>query len=395
MFPGISDAELETRRQVLLDHIRSRNLNGLVLFDSSHIRYATGFTFLSTERPVIFAMGTTGDLALLVPAFERSHASLKSGIERVETYAEYPGEMHPMIFLGEMLADLGIVGRIGADADGYPGILSYRGPALGEVTGAAITLVGDFVEEMMAIKSREEIAAIRESATWCHLGHRLLQRYSLPGITEGQASVRAESEATLAMLDALGAVLESRLGSSDGVKAGYRGQIGRYSAFAHAVTGNHTFRRGDVLVSETGAPVAGYSAELERTMVVGAATDEQKRLFEHMAAAQAVALRAIRPGRTCSDVDRDVLTYFEENHLTQYWGQHTGHAIGLRDHEAPFLDVGDHTEIKPGMVFTVEPGLYVDGVGGFRHSDTVAVTKDGIDVLTYYPRDLESLTIPG
>ena len=88
------------------------------------------------------------------------------------------------------------------------------------------------------------------------------------------------------------------------------------------------------------------------------------------------------------------MRYLEERDLLRYWRQHTGHAIGLRNHEAPFLDLGDRTVIEPGMVFTIEPGLYDAEVGGFRHSDTVAVTDDGIDVLTDYPSDIESLTIP-
>jgi hypothetical protein len=91
--------------------------------------------------------------------------------------------------------------------------------------------------------------------------------------------------------------------------------------------------------------------------------------------------------------DAAVLRYFEDNDLLPYWRQHVGHGIGLRNHEAPFLDVGDRTVVEPGMVFTIEPGLYSSEVGGFRHSDTVAVTPDGIELLTDYPRDLESLTI--
>lgn len=138
----------------------------------------------------------------------------------------------------------------------------------------------------------------------------------------------------------------------------------------------------------------GYHSELERTMVIGTPTAEQRRLFEHMKAMQEVAFGAIRPGARCSDVDRAVQDYFEVHGLMEYWKHHSGHAIGLRYHEAPFLDLGDHTEIVPGMVFTVEPGLYVPGLGGFRHSDTVAVTVDGVEYLTYYPRDLESLTLP-
>jgi len=151
---------------------------------------------------------------------------------------------------------------------------------------------------------------------------------------------------------------------------------------------------GDVLVTETSAPVSGYHAELERALVVGPPTDEMRRLFEHAVAAQQVAFGALRPGVTCADVDGAVMRYFEDNGLLSYWRQHTGHAIGLRNHEAPFLDLGDSTPIEPGMVFTVEPGVYDAEIGGFRHSDTVAVTPDGIDVLTDYPRDLESLTIP-
>jgi len=154
------------------------------------------------------------------------------------------------------------------------------------------------------------------------------------------------------------------------------------------------FEPGDVLVTETGAPVWGYNAELERAMIIGQPTDEMRRLFEHMVAAQQVAFAALRPGVTCADVDNAVLGYFEANDLLPYWRQHTGHAIGLRNHEAPFLDVGDHTVVEPGMVFTIEPGLYSSEIGGFRHSDTVLVTPDGIDILTSYPSDIESLTIP-
>ena len=129
-------------------------------------------------------------------------------------------------------------------------------------------------------------------------------------------------------------------------------------------------------------------------MIIGEPTAEMRRLFDHTVAAQEVAFGALRPGVTCAEVDRAVLTYFEDNDLLPHWRQHVGHAIGLRNHEAPFLDVGDHTVVEPGMVFTIEPGLYSDEIGGFRHSDTVVVTPDGIDILTSYPKDIESLTLP-
>jgi Xaa-Pro dipeptidase len=330
---------------------------------------------------------------VFVPEFEVERVRAETSYERVESYPEYPGIEHPMHILGRVLAGLGLQGPLGADQDGYPGILGYQGPPLSDVTGAAVTSLQAEIERMLARKSPAEIELIRESARWCEHAHRVLQRSSVPGATEAEASLRATHEATLAMYEALGPEL-GQLSSSDGATAGYRGQIGRRSAWAHAIAHNIEFAPGDVLVSETAAPVHGYNAELERALVIGEPSDQVRRLFAHMLDAQETAFAAIRPGATCGDVDRAVLAYLDENGLRRYWRQHVGHAIGLRNHEAPFLDEGDETTIEPGMVFTVEPGLYDEAVGGFRHSDTVAVTGDGIEILTEYPRDLESLLIP-
>ena len=171
-------------------------------------------------------------------------------------------------------------------------------------------------------------------------------------------------------------------------------QIGHRSSWAHAVAHNIAFQPGDVLVSETGVPVWGYNAELERTMIIGEPTDRMRWLFDHMLAARKAAFDAIVPGATSAGVDRAVNAYFEKHGLTSYWRQHVGHGTGLRVHETPFIDVGNPAPLQPGMVFTVEPGLYDSEVGGFRHSDTVAVTEDGYELLTDYPDDLESLVIP-
>jgi Xaa-Pro aminopeptidase len=392
---GIPAVELHERRERLLDDVRPAGLSGYVLFGADAIQYFTGFWFLSNERPVIYAESAGGESAIFVPEFEVERTRAETAFDRIESYPEYPGVEHPLSIFARVLADLGIRGAIGADQDGYPGILGYKGPPLSEAAAAEVTSLDDAIETMMARKSEREVALIRESARWCAHAHRLLQEYTRPGATEAEASLRAGQEATLAMLAALGDAYGGGLSSSAGASAGYRGQIGLRSAWAHAIAHNIEFRAGDVLVTETSAPIWGYNAELERAMVIGRPTDEMRRLFDHTVAAQQVAFEAIRPGATCADVDRAVLGYFERHGLLPYWRQHTGHGIGLRNHEAPFLDVGDHTILEPGMVFTVEPGLYDPAIGGFRHSDTVVVTEDGIDVLTDYPSDLESLTLPG
>ncbi|MBM3450726.1 MAG: M24 family metallopeptidase, partial [Armatimonadetes bacterium] len=97
----------------------------------------------------------------------------------------------------------------------------------------------------------------------------------------------------------------------------------------------------------------------------------------------------------CREVDLMTRAFIDRHDLWEYWRHHTGHAIGMDYHEAPFLDHGDDRVIEPGMVFTVEPGIYVPGLGGFRHSDTVLATATGHEVLTYYPRGLANLTIAG
>jgi Xaa-Pro aminopeptidase len=387
----ISEAEFEGRRDRLLERVRELGATGYALFGPSYVHYFTGFWFLSNERPIVYVQSAEGDDAIFVPEFEVERTRAEASFERIEPYPEYPGLEHPMLMLARIVADLGMRGRIAADQDGYPGILGYEGPPLSTVTEAEVVAVDSFIESMLARKSPAEIELIRESGRWCAYAHARLQEHTRAGVTEAEASLAAQQETTLAMVDANGA--RGLLGSGDGAKAGYRGQIGRRSAWAHAVAHNIRFEPGDVLVSETGAPVWGYQAELERAMVIGPPTERMRFLFEHMLESQRVAFDAIRPGASCADVDAAVLRYFERNDLQRYWRQHTGHGTGLRNHEAPFLDVGDPTPLEPGMVFTIEPGLYDDDVGGFRHSDTVVVTADGYDLLTEYPSDLESLTL--
>jgi Xaa-Pro dipeptidase len=391
---AILPEEHRARCDSLLERLRGEDLSGVVLFDPYYVLYYAGFAFAPTERPIAFVLAADGTRALVVPRLEVEHAQAKAMFDRVEHYDEYPGDPRSETAIERALSALGLGGRIGADQDGYPWILGYRGPTLSELSGAEVVRVVEQIEEQMAVKSEAEIALIKESVRWGNLAHRLLQRYTRPGATETEVEQRATNEATFAMLDAIGEVYRAQSFRSHGAHAGYRGQIGRNSAIPHALAGNIVFEVGDVLVTGASAPVWGYLSELERTMVIGEPSAEQERMFEHMLSLQQTAFDAIRPGVPCSDVDKAVRAYFDEHDLWPNWRHHTGHAIGLRYHEGPFLDSADHTEIRAGMVFTVEPGLYAPELGGFRHSDTVLVTEGGNEILTYYPRDLASLIIP-
>jgi Xaa-Pro dipeptidase len=390
----IKASEYQSRIDRLKEYLQKNKLSGVVLFDNYYILYYTGFAFIPTERPIVFILNQNGVKVLFVPRLEMEHASSNALVDRVDYYIEYPYDVHPMEVLKNTLESLSIQDVIGADTNGYPWKLGYRGPSLTQLMECRIHQISGFVEYQMMVKSSAEMALIGESVKWGHLAHLLLQRYTRVGASETEVSQRASMEANLTMLNAIGPIYQSQSPFSEGVGAGYRGQIGRNAAIPHALANNLTFQAGDVLVSGAGAPLWGYNSELERTMIIGKPTDEQKRMFDHMLSLQEIAFGSIKPGLKCADVDRSVRKYYEENDLNKFWKHHSGHAIGLRYHEGPFLDIGDQTEIKPGMVFTVEPGLYIPWIGGFRHSDTVAVTDDGIQILTYYPRDLASLTIP-
>ena len=393
----ISAEEFEQRQQALLEHLQSEGLAGVVLFDNSNILYFCGFAFIPTERPMAFALSQAGASALFVPRLEAEHAEAEAHVQRVDHYPEYPGRPHPMAALKQLLDELGLTrhtARLGADTDGYPWLFGYEGPALSQLTGLSVVQLQAALNQMQAVKSAAELALIQESCKWAHYAHMLLQRYTAVGVSETAVSMQASHEATLAMLDAIGPLYRAQSFTSSGPEAGYRGQIGRNAAIPHALANNITFQPGDVLVTGAGCPMWGYHSELERTMFVGEPDARQRTLFEHATNAQEVAFAAMRPGQPCSAVDNAVRAYYEEHQLEAYWRHHSGHAIGLRYHEGPFLDSGDDTPLQPGMVFTVEPGFYDKDVGGFRHSDTVVVTEDGIEIMTYYPRDLESLIIP-
>jgi Xaa-Pro aminopeptidase len=390
----ISPEEHERRRARVRTGVKERGADALVLFNPTQIFYLLGFAVIATERPIMLVL-TPRTTTLFVPRLEEEHAHQYAPVDRVVSYPEYPTDKHPMARFADVLNGERL-GRatIGCDGDGYPGIMGYRGPRLSEsMPHAKIVVMRDLIEDMIMIKSPEEVDLIRESCRWGNLAHRLLQEYTRPGVNESEVSQRASHEATMTMVRTLGPSYRPLSWTFPGAHAGYRGQIGANSAIPHALTMNAVFQPGDVLVTGAASSVGGYLSELERTMIIAPVGAKQRRYFDLMVGAQDAAFEAIKPGRPCSDVDRAVRGFMKKHNLMSTWRHHVGHALGMGGHEAPFFDIGDDTIMRPGMVFSVEPGIYLNGFAGFRHSDTIVVTETGMEMLTYYPRDLASLII--
>ena len=390
----ISREERAARAVSAFEHLPQK-VDALVLFDDQFIQYYAGFAFFPTERPVALVISRDGERTLFVPRLEREHAAQHGEAEQVKAYPEFPGEVAPLKLLARHLEANGLDrATIGVDYDGYPPVMGYDGPALSEaLPGATIKRVSRWLDHQMALKSGAEVALIRESAHWGEYAHRLLQRYTAGGATETEVEARATREATQAMTAALGPTYRGHNRWLSGAVALYRGQIGVASALPHAMTSGAVFQPGDTLVTGAGAAVWGYLSELERTMFIGEPSTEQRTYFQHMLNLQDLAFGALRPGATCASVDVAVRAYYAREHLTDLWRHHVGHSLGQRIHESPFLDLGDERPLEVGMVFSIEPGLYVPGLGGFRHSDTVLITEGGFECLTDYPRDLNSLII--
>lgn len=393
----ISDKEYRRRIKRVKEELANRDLDLLLLTSEKSIFYLCGFTHIATERPAVLGVPLEGEPFFMGPLLEADHLRLQTSlVEEVRTYIDYPGEKHPIKLFAEWLTERGYgKSRIGADNPaGATGIYGYVGPPLNEeMPEAEFVKSGDIIWSMRLIKSAEEVELIRESAKWGNLAHSLLQEYTAPGMWDAEVSMLASYEASSTMKKTLGAEYEPFRAGRTPASAGFRGQVGWKSAIPHSIGIGRAIKEGDTLITGAGADIGGYNSELERTMIVGRPSSKQKRYFEAMVKSQEAAMNAMAPGVKCSEVDKAANKVIIEAGFRDLIRHHTGHGIGLEGHEPPWLDVGNDLELKPGMVVSCEPGIYEIGYGGFRHSDTILITDDGCEAITYYPRDLETLTI--
>jgi len=367
-------------------------LDALCVFYPARVTYLTGFHHAPTERPIALVLGPDAYTALIVPAVEKEHAELVPGVDRLEVYFEYPGSEHPMERVGVALAEVGAQpDRVGADHDGYIPLWGYRGPRLNDITGRPPIDAEMLIETLRRVKSPDELECIQLSCDWAVRAHRRMQRGIVAGKTEMECYMPAAVETLVEMTREMPGWRPVGFAGGSGLAATFMG--GRSTSMPHGFVTGQGIQKGDVLVSWAASDIDGYQSELERTMFLGERTEAQERAFAAMLALQNRALEAMSPGVPCGEVELAVIRLAEELGVKDELRHHVGHAIGLEAHEAPFLDHGEEAILEPGMVFTVEPGVYMSELGGFRHSDTVVITEDGHRLMTDYPRELKDLIV--
>jgi Xaa-Pro aminopeptidase len=251
--------------------------------------------------------------------------------------------------------------------------------ALRRSAGAGVAWVplSGAVEGLRSAKDASEIAQMRRVAL---LGSEVMEhilKALKPGVRE--LEVAAEAEYQMRMKGASGPAFETIVAS------------GPRSAFPHARPTAKRLKKNELVVLDLGAILGGYCSDLTRTVFLGRAPVEIRRWFLAVREAQAAALEAARVGVVCGDVDAAARGVLAGRGLEKYFIHSTGHGLGLEVHEMPRLARGQKETLQHGHVVTIEPGVYVEGVGGIRIEDDVAILAHGNEVLTRVPRDVVEL----
>ena len=232
-------------------------------------------------------------------------------------------------------------------------------------------------EALREIKDEAELASIRKAAKIASDAlMNILPRLHV-GMTERQAQIMLEFE----MLE---------LGS-EGVAFDTIAAAGINGALPHAVPSDHVIQSGELLTLDFGATVDGYRSDMTRTLGFGHIGTELREIYETVRVAQQAGVDALGPGAVCGDVDKVCRDIIEARYPAEVFGHSTGHGVGLYIHEQPGVRSGSTTVLKPGHVVTVEPGIYIPGLGGCRIEDTVIITADGIIDTVEAPKHLIEL----
>lgn len=231
------------------------------------------------------------------------------------------------------------------------------------------------VEDLRQIKDADEVAELRQAVRQAERGFELMRSQILPDQTERQAA--HELEHGMRRFGALRAAFEPIIA------------VGDRAALPHYRAGLRQFRESGFALVDWGAlSPRGYHSDLTRVLATSKLPPKLVQIYGVVLKAQQAGIAAIHPGAKCQDVDAAARKVIEQAGFGKYFGHGLGHGIGLDIHEGPKLSPISADILRPGMTVTVEPGIYLPGIGGVRIEDDVLVTRDGCDVLTSLPKEV-------
>ncbi|SDK51649.1 M24 family metallopeptidase [Natronincola ferrireducens] len=233
--------------------------------------------------------------------------------------------------------------------------------------------------KIRSIKCQEELKYIERAASIADEAFQYILDFLKPGTVE--ADIALELEFFMRRHGAAGASFSFIVAS------------GIRSSLPHGVASNKVLEKGDFVTLDYGCIYNGYCSDMTRTVVIGEANDRQKEIYEVVLKAQKTALQQVKPGITGKELDEIARNVIKEKGYGDYFGHGLGHGVGLEIHELPHVNTMGDVPMKPGMVITIEPGIYIPGFGGVRIEDLVVVTDDGYHVLSKTSKELLEIKI--
>ncbi len=353
------------RRQRMADHLDRARLDALLVTHPANVRYLCGFT------------GSAGSLLL-----GRAHAVLFTDGRYTQQARNETSRVRVIVGKGspwQSAARWIAKHRLQAVGVESEHITWASRRTLRSLLPAGVRLreTSNVVERARMVKDADEIALIGQAAG---LGASLLG-VALKGIRPGvkESDIAAELE------------YQARRAGADGMSFETIVAAGPRSALPHGRASVQPIPAGAFVILDFGVILHGYCSDMTRTVYVGHASAEERGMYQSVREAQEAATAAVKGGIAAGQVDRTARRILQRAGLDRYFTHSAGHGVGLEIHEPPRLGRGQTEVLQPGMVVTVEPGVYIPGRGGVRIEDMVVVTKAGCEVLTPAPKELIEL----
>jgi len=370
--------EMAARLQKVRGLMEKQRLDYYVSFSPTNIYYLTNFANLVHERPFILIIPKKGPMRMVCPLLESTHVKARARCELdYIIYYEFPApegqnwyDVYRPLFKDS--------DRIGIESAMPAGILR-------ETRGT--TIITNIIEDVRVIKSEYEIGRTVHA---CQV------------VDEGMKKVLELSRTGALLVTIYAAVVQAMMGKSllevpeiNLIVSKFQGAVWppSISHDPHLIpTPFMPMEKGGPSCSIVGAIVDGYGVEIERTLFLDYVPETAKKPFEVMMKGRELAYKLAVPGAVLEDIDREVRQVFIDAGYADNIIHRTGHGFGITGHEDPFIALGDKRKLAPGMIISIEPGIYFKGKGGYRHSDTVLITENGNLKLTHAPENIEELT---
>ena len=353
-----------TASERLTDLLRLGANAAVVVHDPSNMFYLTegytgeGLVFISAARKVIVTdFRYTEQAERQAPGFEVVMTGKDRGANQVLSELAHDGK------ITEIRAETNYL-----PVDAYEKMRA----ALGEEISCVP--LAEAPQKLRQVKTPKEVMAIRKACDITSEAFRAI----LPKIREGMTEKELQIELDFTMLR-LGA---ERLAFDTIVASGENGSL------PHAIPGSRAIRRGDMITLDFGAKVGNYCADMTRTVALGQPSEEMRRIYDTVLRAQTMCEDALAAGKNCFEIDKLARDYIDARGYAGRFGHGLGHSVGIDIHEEPRLSQLCHEILKPGVVITVEPGVYVPGLGGVRIEDTCLVKENGCEALTTADKQL-------